>query len=133
MLAHCSPSSEWVPGCNTRVMRVARRGTGNWQRYLTCQSLRISTLSNRHYPTYKSIWDYLFFTSPRGNSTCLVCHPSPESQFPFKRMHRGGPSWCMRSRDYRPMEKFKPFELLNQLFCYLNTLLSFIFVSAFFP
>ena len=31
----------------------------NWPPYLTCQWLRISVLSNRHSPTYESIWDYL--------------------------------------------------------------------------
>ena len=27
-LAHCSPSSEWVPGGNTGVIEAARKGTG---------------------------------------------------------------------------------------------------------
>jgi len=34
---------------------------GNWPPYLTCRWLRISFLSNRHSPTYESIWDYLNF------------------------------------------------------------------------
>ena len=29
MLAHCSPSGEWVPGCNIREMKGARKGTGH--------------------------------------------------------------------------------------------------------
>ena len=29
MLAHCSPSSEWVPGASTGGMKVARKGTGH--------------------------------------------------------------------------------------------------------
>ena len=32
----------------------------NWPPYLTCRWLRISVLSNRHSPTYESIWDYLY-------------------------------------------------------------------------
>ena len=34
----------------------------NWPPYLTCRWLRISVLSNRHSPTYRSIRDYLYFS-----------------------------------------------------------------------
>ena len=29
MLAHCSPSSEWLPGCNNGEIKAARKGTGH--------------------------------------------------------------------------------------------------------
>ena len=29
MLAHCSPSSKWVPGGNTGEIKEARKGTGH--------------------------------------------------------------------------------------------------------
>ena len=29
MLAHCSPSSEWVPGGNTKETKTVRKGTGH--------------------------------------------------------------------------------------------------------
>ena len=29
MLAHCSPSSKWVPGGNTGEIKAARKGTGH--------------------------------------------------------------------------------------------------------
>jgi len=32
----------------------------NWPPYLTCRWLRISVLSNRHFPMYEGIWHYLF-------------------------------------------------------------------------
>ena len=51
MLAHCSPSSKWVPGGNTRgKLKAARKGTGH--PISLCRRLRISVLSNRHSPTY---------------------------------------------------------------------------------
>ena len=49
-LAHCPPSSDWVPGGNTGGIKALRKGTGHptpkfrW--------LRTSVLSNRHSPTY---------------------------------------------------------------------------------
>ena len=60
MLAHCSPSSKWVPGGNTGEDKGGEER--NWPPYLTCRWLRISVLSHRHSPTYESIRDYLYLT-----------------------------------------------------------------------
>ena len=58
MLAYCSPSSKWVPDGNTREAKVVRKGTGHPTSH--ADGSRISVLSNRHPPTYESIWDYLY-------------------------------------------------------------------------
>ena len=54
MLAHCSPSSEWVPVGNTGEIEAARKEAGF---SMTCRWLRISVPSNRHSPNIKSIRD----------------------------------------------------------------------------
>ena len=68
MLAHCSPSSKWVPGGNTGEIKAARKGAGhptllreNTQDKCTQErTLILSVLSNRHFLTYESIRDYLY-------------------------------------------------------------------------
>ena len=59
MLAHCSPSSEWVPSGNTGEIKAGDEER-NWTSYLTRRWLSISVLSNRHSPTYENIRDSTF-------------------------------------------------------------------------
>ena len=77
MLAHCSPSSKWVPGGNCGETKER-----NWPPYLTCLWLRISVLSNRH-STYASIQNYLVFTStiPSRCPDWMLAHCSPSSKW----------------------------------------------------
>ena len=58
MLAHCSPSSEWVPDGNTREIKAVRKGTCH---PTSRRWLRISSIANKHSATYESIRDYLYF------------------------------------------------------------------------
>ena len=50
MLAHCSPSSKWVPGGNTGEVKGGEER--NWPPYLTMPAAQDKCLSNGHSPTY---------------------------------------------------------------------------------
>ena len=50
MLAHCSPSSKWIPGGNTGEVKGGEER--NWPPYLTMPAAQDKYLSNGHSPTY---------------------------------------------------------------------------------
>ena len=52
MLAHCSPSSKWVPGGNTGEVKGGEER--NWPPYLTMPAAQDKCLSNGHSPNVRS-------------------------------------------------------------------------------
>ena len=68
MLAHCSSSSELVPGGNTGEIKGARKGTGHPNSHAD----GISVLSNRHSLRTK-VYEtaIILHISARQNDTCL--------------------------------------------------------------
>ena len=56
MLAHCSPSSKWVPGCNTGEVKGGEER--NWPPYLTMPMAQDKCPSNGHSPNVRNrTWD----------------------------------------------------------------------------
>ena len=52
MLAHCSPSSKWVPGGNTGEVKGGEER--NWPPYLTMPAAQDKCLSNGHSPNVRN-------------------------------------------------------------------------------
>ena len=56
MLAHCPPSSKWVPGGNTREAQGGEER--NWPPYLTMPAAQDKCPSNGHSPNVRNrTWD----------------------------------------------------------------------------
>ena len=57
-LAHCPPSSKWVPGSNTREAEGGEER--NWPPYITMPAAQDKCPSNGHFPNVRNrTWDLL--------------------------------------------------------------------------
>ena len=80
MLAHCPPSSKWVPGGNTGEVKGGEER--NWPPYLTMLAAQDKCASDRLSPTYEIIHGtHLYLTFKATLYPCLVLEFQCELKF----------------------------------------------------